>query len=303
MDVMKKYLIAFCLIGSMYLLQSCGTAGGDFPGREFMPDMAHSTAYEANYYNYYFLNTWGTEDEYKQFAMPGLPVKGTIPRGYSGLALSGNAADHSKMSDEMAGKSGRNSMVIPMNGHVPYYYEDTEEDRLRAMEEITDNPFPITKKGLEVGKELYDIHCGVCHGPKGDGLGYLVRDDGGVYPAQPANMMLDEFIDATNGRYYHSIMHGRNVMGSYADKLSYSERWQVIHYIRSLQAKSKELAYSETENTLNNTAIPGAEWKKLYGVAQGENLDGGTAPNGDMNGEGGHSSDPEEGDQKEGGDH
>ena len=30
-------------------------------------------------------------------------------------------------------------------------------------------------------------------------------------------------------------MHGKGVMGSYKDKLSFEERWQVIHYLRSLQ--------------------------------------------------------------------
>jgi hypothetical protein len=40
-------------------------------------------------------------------------------------------------------------------------------------------------------------------------------------------------------------------MGGYSDKLSYEERWQVIHYIRSLQASSKALFYNEKMNTLN----------------------------------------------------
>jgi hypothetical protein len=52
-------------------------------------------------------------------------------------------------------------------------------------------------------------------------------------------------------------MYGKNVMGSYADKLSFEERWEVIHYIRSLQAKSKNLEYSETANTLSNVEQPG----------------------------------------------
>jgi len=33
------------------------------------------------------------------------------------------------------------------------------------------------------------------------------------------------------------------VITSYSDKLSYEERWQVIHYIRSLQAKSQGREY------------------------------------------------------------
>jgi hypothetical protein len=47
-------------------------------------------------------------------------------------------------------------------------------------------------------------------------------------------------------------------MGSYKDKLSYKERWEVIHYIRSLQAQAKKAEYSPTGNTLNNEAMPWA---------------------------------------------
>ena len=72
------------------------------------------------------------------------------------------------------------------------------------------------------------------------------------YPAQPANFLTDQFINASEGRLYFAIMHGKNVMGPYADKLNYEERWQVLHYIRGLQAKSKNLVYSEAGNTFNN---------------------------------------------------
>lgn len=85
----------------------------------------------------------------------------------------------------------------------------------------------------------------------------MVRDiwleDDGKYPAQPAILTSDEFTAASNGRFYFAIMHGKNVMGSYADKLSYEERWQVIHYIRALQAQNKGLQYDENGNTLNKT--------------------------------------------------
>ena len=48
-----------------------------------------------------------------------------------------------------------------------------------------------------------------------------------------------------------NFMFGKNVMGGYADKLSYEERWQVIHYIRLLQADELNMEYSEAANTLN----------------------------------------------------
>lgn len=244
-----NYLLLIMMTG---FIVSCQKAGKNSTGSEYMPDMGHSVAYEANLEGYYSLNRWGGEQSYYNFAQPRKPVAGTIARGYAGGAINDGSLGH----DAIAYKS---------NGSVPYYYADTEEERLRATQEIINNPYPITERGLSKGKELYTIYCGICHGEKGDGAGYLVRDDG-KYPAQPANFTTDDFITSSNGRYYHSIMYGRNVMGGYADKLSYEERWQVIHYIRSLQATAKSLAYNEKTNTLNTVDVPAASIKKVEAV-------------------------------------
>ena len=255
------FLLALGMVGSAGFL-SCSPAGGNNPGKEYMPDMFHSIAYEANLYNYYPYNTWGAENEYKKMAMPRKPVVGTIPRGFAGM----------QSTEEIKDKESH-FQAMTVNGFVPYYYEDTEEERTRAMEEITENPFPITKEGLAGAKELYDIYCGICHGEKGDGVGYLVRDDGGVYPAAPANFLLPEFVSASEGRYYHSIMYGKNVMGSYTDKLSYKERWEVIHYIRSLQAKDQGLQYDENRNTLNEIGVPFASIAETMEEYSEEDMD------------------------------
>lgn len=248
---MRNILFYFLFIALLF--SSCRTgADGDFPGREFIPEMAHSISFQPNLYNYYHLNTWGGEAEYYGFTLPRTPVEGTLPIGQAGLY---KAIDDAEAADIAARLQG-----FSMSGSVPYYYEDTEEDRQRAMEEIIDNPFPITTVGLAKGKKLYDIYCGICHGDKADGNGYIVREDGGVYPAQPTNLLTQEFIEASNGRFYHSIMRGRNVMGAYNDKLSFEERWQVIHYIRSLQAEEMGVVYNEDENTLNEIDVPGAIW-------------------------------------------
>jgi len=212
-------------------LNACQQPGGESPGSEFMPDMAHSVAYEANYYNYYYNNTWGSEEEYHKMAMPRKPVPGTIPT------------------------SSSSHMRIPANGSSVYPYGDTEEERTRASNEIISNPYPITQEGLDRGKLLYNINCGICHGEKGDGNGYLVRD-GGAYPVQPAILTDSVFVNASNGRLYHAIIYGKNMMGGYTDKLSTEERWQVIHYVRALQALDKELVYNQLENTLNNIDRP-----------------------------------------------
>jgi mono/diheme cytochrome c family protein len=171
--------------------------------------------------------------------MPRNSVPGTIARGSVNASLSETAEERLLAYMAFSGEISSTAVSIPANGSVPYPYADTEDDRIRAAHEMLLNPYPITEAGLAKGAALYSIYCGVCHGAQGDGLGYLVREAdpskgiiAGVYPAAPANFLKENFMDTTNGFFYHSIMYGKNMMGAYADKLSFEERWQVIHYIR-----------------------------------------------------------------------
>ena len=250
--------LVLALVVSVMILESCGRAGVNETGKEFMPEMAHSIAYEANVYNYYDLNTWDDESVFKlkELSNPREPVAGTIARGYVGTLSGGSMGLNNAV---LTGTYNNNAIRMAPNGSVPYYYGDSDAERARAIDEIIGNPYPITDAGLERGKELYITFCGICHGDNGGADGYLVRD-GSPYPAAPANFLTIAFRDTSDGAYYHSIMHGKNVMGGYADKISYEERWQVIHYIRALQAKEYKMAYSETENTLNSSSIPGASY-------------------------------------------
>ncbi len=255
------FYISLCVVITGMI--ACTPAGGEKRGHEFMPDMVHPIGYEANIYEYYYYNRWGTEEEYKKFAMPRHSVPGTIARGNVGASLGLTPEDRLMAYHGFTGEGSENGIVMTVNGAVPYPYIDTEADRVRAANEILQNPYPITTSGLDHGKALYTVYCSVCHGEKGDGLGYLVREAdptkgivAGVYPAAPANFLKETFLDTSNGFFYHSLMYGKNMMGPYADKLSYEERWQVIHYIRSLQAKAKGLVYNENENTFSSD-IPG----------------------------------------------
>lgn len=231
----------------------CQQAGGNKTGSEFIPDMTHSTAYDANVLQEYTLNAWDEQStrSRRDLSQPRLPVHGTIPRGFAGMGQSDLAfpsAEAAVLSTmEMKDNGG---IAYTPNGYVPYYFPDTEEARTEATAKIIYNPYPITKDGIARGQQLYNIYCGICHGEKGDGGGYLVRDNGGKFPAQPANFIDSLFVFSNNGRYYHSIMYGKNTMGGYADKLSFEERWQVIHYIRLLQAQARKVNYNGEVNEL-----------------------------------------------------
>ncbi|TAK45531.1 MAG: cytochrome c [Saprospiraceae bacterium] len=250
--------LVFILIAAVLLVgfNSCQQAGGNKTGSEFIPDMTHSTAYEANVLTLYSLNSWDKESTFsrRQLSNPHLPVKGTVPRGYASEATNdGVFASPMEAVLSTLGKTNQQQDGIHYtpNGHVPYYYPDTDTGRILAAKKILYNPYPISKKGLATGQALFTIYCSICHGDKGDGAGYLVAGPFAKFPAQPANFTTDDFINSSNGRFYHAIMYGRNAMGSHADKLSFQERWQVIHYIRSLQAVAKKVKYNEEVNELN----------------------------------------------------
>jgi cytochrome c553 len=236
-----------------FLFSLCSPAGKNFTGHEYMPDMYHSIGLETNVLGDYWYNTWNDKSVFTkaELSQPRGKVEGSIARGYTSVYYNDATA-----LDVVRGKNAPNAIAAPVNGEAPFYYQDTEEERLRCEAEMVQNPFPITKAGLEKAKPLYNTYCGICHGEKGDGQGWLVTMPDSKYLAQPKSFIVDDMVAAGNGRYYFAFMYGKNVMGAYQDKLSYEERWQVIHYIRSLQAGVKNAVYNETTNTLSNVEKP-----------------------------------------------
>ena len=107
MKILKiKNLVIICALAIVFFT-ACQSPGGNQTGSEFVPDMAHSVAYEANVRSGYHLNTFDrtSTETRKNLEKARMPVKGTIPRGSAG----------SVKSDSKGG------IRIPENGNVPYY--------------------------------------------------------------------------------------------------------------------------------------------------------------------------------------
>ena len=296
---MKRILAYSLFVLGLSALVGCSGPDENSPGAEYMPDMAHSIAYEANTYFDYYYNSWDSASVKSKYELvqPGLPVKGTVPRGYASQYFAGVGAGEGAVSAQanaLAGLYGLTDNIqdisTAVNGNVPYYYEDSDVERLRAIADIRNNPFPITEDGLARGKELYNIFCGICHGAKGDGNGIIYEN--GKYPAKPANFLQEAWVDTSSGAYYHAIMHGKNVMGRYADKVSYEERWQIIHHIRGLQAREFKKEYTDEANTLvPSQALPAAT-NPRYAKAMEASFSGRNTSHGGSHGSmGSHSSD------------
>jgi cytochrome c553 len=122
--------------------------------------------------------------------------------------------------------------TIPRGDFMPYEIEDTNEGFDLAKTTLT-SPLDSTSVDYTEGEILYDIYCGICHGTKGNGKGKLVEREKilGVPSYDDAGRGI------TTGSIYHVIYYGKNTMGSYANQLNETERWQVVAYVEKLKAE------------------------------------------------------------------
>ena len=91
-------------------------------------------------------------------------------------------------------------------------------------------PLPVNRKLLELGRKRYDITCGTCHGPLGDGDS-IVATQMSLRPPPS----LHRYVDRPAGYIYEVATKGFGMMASYAAELTVEERWAVVAYIRALQ--------------------------------------------------------------------
>jgi len=120
--------------------------------------------------------------------------------------------------------------TIP-RGWIPYGYENTLEGKELARIQSSPLDSLNQEENLAVGGELYSIYCAICHGAKGDGQGYLVK--------QEKILGVPSYSDAarnvTVGTSYHTMHYGLNSMGSYASQMNTKEMWQVSEYVMKLK--------------------------------------------------------------------
>lgn len=123
------------------------------------------------------------------------------------------------------------SMRMPVKGTVsrdfePYAYPTNPEAAGRDLK----NPLRPTQATLIRGKAAYNTYCIVCHGAEGMG-------DGSIIPKfpRPPSLQSDKVRNWPDGRIFHTITMGQNLMPSYASQVSAGDRWAIIHYLRAMQ--------------------------------------------------------------------
>jgi mono/diheme cytochrome c family protein len=175
------------------------------PNWEFMPEMAHSPAYDS-----YAPNPNFADGKTLQ-----LPQPGTIPRG------------------RLLSREDRWKVM-------PLHYGPSFEDAVRAGEKLH-NPFSGDDlRARERGAFLYTNYCQMCHGPEGKGDGLMMQR--GMPPS--ASLTGENAVQMKDGQLFHVLTYGQRNMSAHAAQLTREDRWKVILHVRWLQQKAALVLFS-----------------------------------------------------------
>lgn len=92
------------------------------------------------------------------------------------------------------------------------------------------NPVPLNDSSLGAGQRIYFRRCAACHGKTGHGDGADAADLG-IHPAKFSDPKLREESD---GALFWKITVGKKPMPDYGRRLTPTDRWNVVNYLRTL---------------------------------------------------------------------
>ena len=121
------------------------------------------------------------------------------------------------------------SMRTPPAGTVAQNQERyAPGDNIEAAASLK-NPLPRSLAVLKRGQDQFNVYCKVCHGPYGEGDGTVVPK----FP-RPPSLQSDKIKGYPDGKIFHVMTRGQNLMPSYASQVEPKDRWAIVHYIRVL---------------------------------------------------------------------
>lgn len=123
--------------------------------------------------------------------------------------------------------------------------ETSDEDRAGLLKEgaaftgrdasgkwVARIPLAVTADFMARGRERYDIHCAVCHGPTGSGKTVLTEK--GFPP--PTSLFDGRVVAMGDGEIFGIIDSGARNMAGLGKRVPPEERWAIVAYVRALQA-------------------------------------------------------------------
>lgn len=147
----------------------------------------------------------------------------TYSRAYDAYTANPNFADSQTSRLPVAG-------TVPRGHELPDHLTEGDTNAYKTF----NTSMRFNEAEIAEGGRLFNIYCGICHGTALDGQGPLFTS--GKFASMPANLKDAKYLHMSVGTMYAAIKYGKNMMGSYAGQLDVKQRWQVIAYIKKVQA-------------------------------------------------------------------
>ncbi len=131
--------------------------------------------------------------------------------------------------------------------HYPY---SNDADGYELAGKELKNPYSVDDKFLSEGKRLFNLYCKHCHGEQGGNDGTVMAS--GKFPKPGwANYQSDYIRTLPEGKIFHTLTYGKNLMGSHATQLNPKERWMVVTYVKELSkiGQKEEVKTEKKENS------------------------------------------------------
>lgn len=148
------------------------------------------------------------------------------------------------------------SARLPVAGSIPrdyifFNYPSSNEGYEAAGRDLK-NPFETNAVNIAEGKRLYTNFCMHCHGETGNGDGQLIGT--GKFPPPPSyssgvSSRGGNMRDLTDGKIYHTITYGINLMGAHASQVNPAERWKITMYVHELAKAGAAPAPAASDST------------------------------------------------------
>jgi mono/diheme cytochrome c family protein len=95
------------------------------------------------------------------------------------------------------------------------------------------NPIAPTQDSIAAGQKIYSKTCAMCHGKGGDADGPAVIE----LNIHPAKLSDPQLATESDGSLFWKITTGKKPMPAYGKRLSETDRWNLVNYIRTLSKR------------------------------------------------------------------
>ncbi len=162
-----------------------------------------------------------------------------------GLEFARNMYDPIAYNPDQPNKNFANGQTaqLPPAGTMPVGYDPVDEypntnEGYEAASEHLKNPLLRNQENLAQGRILFQNMCSHCHGTEGKGDGQIIKLE--KFPPPPSYSTGNSsrgglMKDLTDGKIFHTITYGLNLMGPHRTQLNPTERWKIVMYVHELQ--------------------------------------------------------------------